>query len=352
MSTGIKIYYNIVNDTMYDSNGAMYGNSVLTAYFNNHLDLEVNYMTDTSSDSMQDWVPWTGLAGLSVSSSVSFDNDYIHASKGTSASATAGSTQFTVNVSVNEIDLNPSGVLVVYKTDGSMVSLPYTGFIYGASSTTFTLESGLAEDIPAGLKVRVPRSLFLKMQDEAVDNSQAHIGKFMFHTYLMSKKILETLDYSDSKSLTGTMEHKIVSDGNVVRTFTFPFTIANLLDYNGQASMPSTGDWASKDYVNSKIITPTIGAPNYGGAQDIAFSIAEGYTTYTTPSNGWLVVNVKIESAQALFAVQIDPGIQVFATKSWDCDIIPVASGTMCSFTWSGLSEDTDYISLKFVPTI
>lgn len=352
MSTGIKIYYNIVNDTMYDSNGAMYGNSVLTAYFNNHLDLEVNYMTDTSSDSMQDWVPWTGLAGLSVSSSVSFDNDYIHASKGTSTSATAGSTEFTVNVSINEIDLNQSGVIVVYKADGSMISLPYTEFTYSASSVVFTLESGLTEDIPAGLKVRVPRSLFLKMQDEDVDNSQAHSGKFMFHTYLMSKKILETLDYSDSKSLTGTMEHKIVSDGNVVRTFTFPFTIANLLDYNGQASVPVTGDWASKQYVNSKVITPTIGAPNYSAAQDIPFSISQGSALYQVTSNGWLAVNAKIDSAQALFAVQIDPGIQVFATKSWDCAIIPVASGTMCSFGCSGLSEDADYISLKFVPTI
>lgn len=253
MSTGIKIYYNVVTDTMYDSNGAMFGNSVLTAYFNNHLDLEVNYMTDTSADSVTDWVPWTGLEGLSVSSSVSFDNDYVHASKGSTVGSTAGSTTLDVNVSIDEIDLNQSDALVIYNSDGSTTSVTYSSFIYGSSAISFILDEALTADIASGLKVRVPRSLFLKMQGDDVDNSSASTGKFTFHTYLMSSKILETLDYSDSKSLTGTMEHKIVSGGNVVRTFSFPFTIANLLDYNGEANVPVTGNWASKEYVDSKI---------------------------------------------------------------------------------------------------
>lgn len=253
MSTGIKIYYNVVTDTIYDSNGAMFGNSVLTAYFNNHLDLEINYMTDTSADNTTDWVPWTGLEGLSVSSSVSFDNDYVHASKGSTAGNTAGSTTLDVNVSMDEIDLNQSDALVIYNSDGSTTSVTYSSFIYGSSTVSFVLDEALTSDVASGLKVRVPRSLFLKMQGDDVDNSSAATGKFTFHTYLMSSKILETLDYSDSKSLTGIMEHKIMSGGNVIRTFAFPFTIANLLDYNGQANVPVTGNWASKQYVDSKI---------------------------------------------------------------------------------------------------
>lgn len=346
MSTGVKIYYNVVTDTIYDSNGSLFGNSSLTAYFNNHIDIEVNYMADTSSNDPSNWIPWTGLAGINVSSSVSFDNDYIHANRGTSSSTPVGSTEFSVAVTINQIDLNPSGVLVVYKTDGTLVSLPYNGFIFGSSSITFTLEEPITEQIPSGLKVRVPRSLFLKMQDEDVDNSQAHIGKFMFHTYLMSKKILETLDYSDSKSLTGTMEHKIVSEGNVVRTFTFPFTLANLLDYNGQASVPVVGDWASKDYVNSKIITPTIGSPNYRDA----IEISDGYTA---TKSGWIIASSVIGTTGVSVQMMID-GCPVYGNAfAVQTSVIPVSAGSVCTVAFNGTPADgVDYIILKFVPIL
>lgn len=273
MSTGIKIYYNIVNGTMYDSNGALYGNSVLTAYFNNHLDLEVNYMTDTSSDSMQDWVPWTGLADKAVSSVVSFDRDYAHAVKGKTTTTTTGATSINVSVNVPEVELNYSDVLIAYRPDGSTITLPYNGFIYGSSSVEFLLEGTAPEDIPSGLNVRVPRSLYLKMQGDDIDNSLAAEGIFTFHTYLMSKKLLESLDYSDSAYLSGTMEHKIVFDGDVVRTFSFPFNITNLLDYNGEADVPETGNWASKEYVDSRIAASGGGGGGGGSNTPVDLSV-------------------------------------------------------------------------------
>ena len=272
MSTGIKIYYNIVNDTMYDSNGAMYGNSILTAYFNNHLDLEVNYMVDTSADSMQNWIPWTGLADKAVSSVVSFDRDYAHAVKGKTTTTTTGATSINVSVNIPEVELNYSDVLIAYRPDGSTITLPYNGFIYGSSSVEFLLEGTVPEDIPSGLNVRVPRSLYLKMQGDDIDNSLAAKGIFTFHTYLMSKKLLESLDYSDSEYLRGTMEHKIVFDGDVVRTFSFPFNITNLLDYNGEADVPETGNWASKEYVDSRIAASGGGGGGGGAVPTITIN--------------------------------------------------------------------------------
>lgn len=346
MSTGIKIYYNVVTDTIYDSNGAMFGNAALTAYFNNHLDLEVNYMSDTSADSIDAWVPWTGLDGLSVSSSVSFDNDYIHANRGKTVGNTSGSTTLDVQVSIAEIDLNQADVLVIYNSDGTTTSVTYSSFIYGSSTISFILDEALTADVASGLKVRVPRSLFLKMQGDGVDNSSASTGKFTFHTYLMSSKILETLDYSNSKSLTGTMQHKIMSQGNVVRTFTFPFTIANLLDYNGQASIPATGNWASKEYVDSMIIHPTIGAPNYANAVQIS-------SGFTATEFGWIIVAGNILTDGVSVEVLIDQCTVYYNSSSAQTAVIPIASNSTCTTQITGdLVDGTDSLVLKFVPCI
>lgn len=299
MSAGITIYYNVVTETMYDEKGAMMGNNILTAYFNNHLDLIVHYMEDTSADDLSEWIPWAGLAGKEVSSVVSFDKDYTHAVKGKSTVTSSGSTSINITVSVPEIELNYKDTLIAYRPDGSTITLPYNGFIYGSSSVEFLLEGTTTEDIPAGLNVRVPRSLYLKMQGDKIDNSLAAEGRFTFHTYLMSKKLLESLDYSDSEYLSGTMEHKIVFDGNVVRTFSFPFNITNLLDYNGEADVPETGNWASKEYVDSRIAASggggggggvkTVGGVSPDADGDVQLStdnIVDNYNGYSSLTEG------------------------------------------------------------------
>lgn len=292
MSAGITIYYNVVTETMYDEKGAMMGNNILTAYFNNHLDLIVHYMEDTSADDLSEWIPWAGLAGKDVSSVVSFDKDYTHAVKGKSKVTASGSTSINVTVTVPEIELNYKDTLIAYRPDGSTITLPYNGFIYGSSSVEFLLEGTVPEDIPAGLNVRVPRSLYLKMQGDKIDNSLAAEGVFTFHTHLMSKKLLESLDYSDSEYLSGTMEHKIIFEGDVVRTFSFPFNIANLLDYHPEKYIwTDNQDAGGGGSTGSLTITINNITPNQEGVVtlygDDLYVQSPGDGTYQDSFNWW-----------------------------------------------------------------
>lgn len=253
MSDTLVLYYDINNGNTYDAVGSLYGNNTLTMYFNNHVSMELHYVTDSSSGDLTEWVPWTGLAGKAIGSSIAFDNDHVHAIKGTLLQSIAvGATSVTVEVSIDSNNLNPSDKLVFYNADGTAVTLLYDSYTEEQGGYTFTLTEPSTVALEAGIVARVPQALYMKVAGDDVDNTRASEGIFIFDLYAMSHKILNELDYSNTTTLSGTFEHQIKSEGNILRTYTFPFQIQNLIDFDNGVNVPSQqGDWADKTYVQS-----------------------------------------------------------------------------------------------------
>ena len=259
------LYYNVNTHDLYDASGAFMGNTPFSVYFDNLISVELHYMEDTSSDSISDWVPWTALEGNTVGSSICFDDEYIHAKTGKIyTNASVGDTSLIVHVSLDSEVVNPTGVLVVYKNDES-ISIPYTGYIENNGIYTFNLQNPLQIQLNQGGQVRVPQALLLKVDSDAVDHSRSSDGIFSFSTRVLSHKLLNKLIYGNSSSVSGTFEHQIVSDGNIVFTVTFAMKVNSLLSYDGQADIPKSGNWADKAYVDSKIITKTSELQNDAG---------------------------------------------------------------------------------------
>lgn len=259
------LYYNVNTRDLYDASGVFMGNTPFSVYFDNLISVELHYMEDTSSDSISGWVPWTALEGNTVGSSICFDDDYVHAKTGKIyADASVGDTSLIVHVSLDSEVVNPTGVLVVYK-DQQSISVPYKGYIENANVYTFELENPLQIQLRQDDAVRVPQALLLKIDSDQIDNSRASQGIFSFNAHTLSHKLLNKLIYSGVSKISGVFEHQIVSDGNIVSTFTFGMVVNSLLGYDGQADIPKTGNWADKAYVDSKIITKTSELQNDAG---------------------------------------------------------------------------------------
>lgn len=255
MSQNLILYYDVYNGNTYNETGALYGNTPLTMYLNNKFTLEIHYMSDTSADAVSEWEPWTGLKGLSIGSSVAFDNDFLHAARGTlSSPVSSGDSNVIVNVAIAETMLNPSDVLVFYKPDGTTVSLMYSSYTKNSTGSgyVFNLTSPSNVSIDSGAYVRVPQALYLKADEDSISNENAQNGVFVINLHAMSHKILNALDYTNTQSLSGTFEHQIKNNGDIIRTFSFPFVIENLVDFNNAMNVPAqTGNWADKSYVAS-----------------------------------------------------------------------------------------------------
>lgn len=248
------LYYNVIQNKLYNDNGDFMGNTQFNVFFDNVTSVELHYMADTNGNNVSDWVPWTALSGKPIGSSICFDDDYVHAKLGqVYETCVQGSSQIKVTVNLQEQNVNFSDVLIVYNEDGSSDSYPYSSYSYENGVYTFDLESTVSENITQGQSIRVPQALLLKVNAQDIDNSNASVGIFTFKIKSLSNKLLNRLDYSNTRLISGTFQHQIYSDGKNIATFAFPMSVSNLMDYHGQANVPKDGTWADKAYVDSKI---------------------------------------------------------------------------------------------------
>lgn len=250
------IFYDINNGNLYTSTGEYIGNNSIQVYFSNKEDITLHYITSTkeSENGILDpftWDKWTDLNGLAIGSTISFDDDYVHAVKGTlTSTVSAGDTFVIVKADISTDVLNPSDKLTFYNSDGTTTTLLYSAYTNSEDGIIFTLTEPTTVSIPANTTVRVPQALFVKITD--VDSTQSSEGIFSFTFYAYSHKLLNYIDFSSVQAIGGTLEHQIMSEGNRIRTFAFPFTIVNLLDFDNAATVPSqNGDWVDKAYVQS-----------------------------------------------------------------------------------------------------
>lgn len=256
------IYYVVTTGSLYDQYGNILSTKALNAFLSNKITLELHYVVSSSPDTTPDqWEKYTKYAGVPLVSTLSVDNNMKHASKGTLAEE-FNSASSTMLVTCESTSVNSSGTLYVYNSSGIGSAIRYTSVSYANGQYTFGVENTLGEGttFPVGSTVRVPEALMLSISGEDVDDSKSEEGIFSFNIYAISSKIIELLDYSDASEISAMMQHKIVSDGNIIDTYNFSFTIFNLLDYEGDAEIPATPDnpLADKTWVLSLYRKPPV----------------------------------------------------------------------------------------------
>lgn len=260
MSNRIKLYCDINNSNqLYNENGDLYGANDFALFFNNTSIVEIHYVTETTSSSdPAEWSAWTGLQGLQVASSAAFNDTRQHAYRGfTDIDYPQGTTTLTLRMESDSVEINYTDVLVIRNLNGTTTSFVYDSYTVDSEDSqiyTFTLSNATTVDIPQNTLVRVPQALLFKVQSESVDESQKDSGIFVFTIYVMSNRLHDMLDFSDTEVISGTFEHRIMSEGVNIRAFSFPVSVYNLLDYDESASIPPSNpedEWASKQFVLS-----------------------------------------------------------------------------------------------------
>jgi hypothetical protein len=249
------LYYDVLEDQLYDSSSnAFMGSRNLSIFLNNHATLVIHYVVpNNESTDVTTWTPYTGFKNIPVASSFAVDNNMLHAVKGTTTEDVTPDTTL-VNVKVSTTNyVNPTGSITFILNDGSKQSVNYTARDVIEGGYAFTIQNDLISTIPSGSTVRVPEALMMKAEGEDIDDSMANEGIFVINLYALSHKLIDLLDYSTTTSITATGQHKIMSEGEVIKTFTIPIVIKNLLDYDNEFSIPNpeTGTQASKAWVSS-----------------------------------------------------------------------------------------------------
>lgn len=254
------LYYDILSSDLYDEAGNLFGNRILDIFLNNHMNLEIHYVAldGSQTDDPTSFPPWTGLTDVTVASSVAVDNNMQHAIKGVLAEELSIGTVSSIKVTAASTTINPTGTIVLIDGAGERLGVPYTAVSYANGAYTFTVSVSLDQAYPVGSTVRVPEALIMKAEGDEVDDSRASQGIFVFKLYALSHKLIELLDYSNTSSISATMQHKIISEGEVVRTFEYEFVIRNVLEFENDSYVPAAGpdEVATKSWVLSFYRSP------------------------------------------------------------------------------------------------
>ena len=254
------LYYDILSSDLYDEAGNLFGNRILDIFLNNHMNLEIHYVAldGSQTDDPTSFPPWTGLTDVTVASSVAVDNNMQHAIKGVLAEELSIGTVSSIKVTATSTTINPTGTIVLIDGAGERLGVPYTAVSYADGAYTFTVSVSLDQTYPVGSTVRVPEALIMKAEGDDIDDSRASQGIFVFKLYALSHKLIELLDYSNTSSISATMQHKIISEGEVVRTFEYEFVIRNVLEFENDSYVPAAGpdEVATKSWVLSFYRSP------------------------------------------------------------------------------------------------
>lgn len=254
------LYYDILSNDLYDEAGNLFGNRILDIFLNNHMNLEIHYVAldGSQTDDPTSFPPWTGLTDVTVASSVAVDNNMQHAIKGVLAEELSIGTVSSIKVTAASTTINPTGTIVLIDGAGERLGVPYSAASYANGVYTFTVSVSLDQAYPVGSTVRVPEALIMKAEGDDIDDSRASQGIFVFKLYALSHKLIELLDYSNTSSISATMQHKIISEGEVVRTFEYELTIRNVLEFENDSYVPAAGpdEVATKSWVLSFYRSP------------------------------------------------------------------------------------------------
>lgn len=254
------LYYDILSNDLYDEAGNLFGNRILDIFLNNHMNLEVHYVAldGSQTDDPTSFPIWNGLTGVTVASSVAVDNNMQHAIKGTLAEELSIGSVSSIKVTATSTTINPTGTIVLIDNAGERLGVPYSAASYANGVYTFTVSVSLDQAYPVGSTVRVPEALIMKAEGDDIDDSRASQGIFVFKLYALSHKLIELLDYSNTSSISATMQHKIMSEGEVIRTFEYELTIRNVLEFENDSYVPAAGpdEVATKSWVLSFYRSP------------------------------------------------------------------------------------------------
>ena len=219
----IVVYYDVNTNNLYNEEGQLYGNKDLSAFLGNDFILEMHYVQGVSTSHVpEEWPVWEGLKNMTVSSTFSFDDNFIHAVEGHVAiNAVAGSNKVRISISgIDKDTLGISGILVFNPFSTDPMTIAYSSYNYlSGIDFEFNLAQSLPVSVSGGtpatpVRVSAPLYLFINSDDIYESNipNRYDEGVFKIPMSINSRKLLRALDYSDISYIEGELEHDIYVD--------------------------------------------------------------------------------------------------------------------------------------------
>lgn len=239
------IYYNVNTGEAFDSEGQLRtsNNPFKVSYLEKHL-FEWHLVSSRTAGSPANWTPYTDFEYTPSIASITADDSYLNAWRGTLVSIESGVSSSAVSVSSEAPadEVTSTGNIRLTESDGTLIEIAYTAVSKTASGYLFTVGESLdPEDFSFGGTVDILKSPLAKTNILLASSVPAN-GIFAFSLLFHSERLKRLFEYSGAESLAvkGLELRAAGVDGNdqqaeLLRA-TVPLTIRGILDQSGLAA--------------------------------------------------------------------------------------------------------------------
>lgn len=234
------IYCNVNTGEVFDSEGRLRtsNNPFSVSYLEKHV-FEWHLVSSAPSTSPASWPHCTDFEYTPSIASVTADDSFLRAWKGSlvSISSNPSSSEITVSSNADPNDVTSSGSIRLSSANGSQTEIHYTAFSKNSAGFVFSTGESLdPEDFPADTTVDILKSPLAKT-NILLAGSDPSNGIFIFALLFRSERLKKIFEYSgtESASVKGLELRAAGLDSTNCQTelirFLAPLSIRGILDY-------------------------------------------------------------------------------------------------------------------------
>lgn len=268
-----KIYVDMSTRNIYNSNGAeLNDNTCPYIYYKENLQLQVQYLNSAPVQPLVDanLDKYIDLAGQTIASSASIDNNNYHYYTGTLNTAVSGSVTSIIMDGLTTAPRLKTGTLLLINSAGEQESINYTNYSLSGTTYTFTVSATLTYSYVAGDEVRNKDISIIESDNSDIDDTDKATGLFLInldgYTQVFQNEALGEDQIDNCK-----FEHQILdSSGDLIFAIKFAFLCFNLLSDDAVIPPAPDDDYYTKTQVDA-LLTPKAAKV---GADDIEITDA------------------------------------------------------------------------------
>lgn len=196
------IFYNVNTGEAFDSEGRLRtaNNPFTVSYMEKHL-FEWHLVSARTSASPENWTPYTDFEYTPSIASITADDSYISAWKGSLVSIEPDTAASIIAVASNAVtdEITSAGTIRLSEISGTQTEIRYTAVTHTAEHYLFTVEEVLdPEDFASGSTVDILKTPLARTNILRADSEPAN-GIFSFALLFSSERLKRLFEYSGTE---------------------------------------------------------------------------------------------------------------------------------------------------------
>ena len=247
MARNYLVYYDVNTKRSYDENQQQIGGTNQPyILFREKMTVTIQYLNSANPSD-----EYVGFNGLTITSSVAVDNDFVHFNTGALVGSYSGAITSVTASGLSSVTPPSTGNLVLTNSSGESENVAYTARVKSGDNWIFTVSVTLTYSYANGDECKASEALIIKSPNSEIDQTDKDTGKFVV-TLDANNEVYQELIQGKTELTGCSLEHQVRDvTPELIFVGRFLFRCFNIMDDEGAIPPPLSGNFYTKAEVDA-----------------------------------------------------------------------------------------------------